>query len=1268
MYLPLLRRTLLIVSLLTLTLSALGQNNPYNEVSIASPTVGSLGKFVEYPVNFHTGVPDITIPLYVVDCGNLKVPILLNYHASGLRVMEPSSWVGAGWSLSAGGFITRTVRGAPDERNTSTVFDQNKGYYSDKGYSSYYYINNNVQDWQAFAAGRSDGEPDKFFFNFGGYSGKFYFGDDQRPVLESKQDINITANYLNSGSISSFVVETPDGTQYNFGSNANGANSEITNPFTIGSGFIEGTAISTWYLNSIQSADSTTKIDFIYTPEQYSYYTISTPPIASTATTNTQDARLVKNYVNGVRLSQIVFDNGVVNLNPGAVRTDLSAFSIKDMADYVNTDAKALGTIDITNNKGFCQKFIFYTSYFQDATTAFPSMLGSQSILTDTRRLRLDSIQEVSCLVSGNITKPPFKFLYHGEKVPRRLCFAQDHWGFFNGATGNSSMIPTYTEITPTTNNTISGANRETGWPAMRGGTLYRITYPTGGYTQFEYEPNRVPVSGGIPTYSNVLSNSIGFDGSNPILKTQTVTLAGGIYKGGIINSNNGSNASFYVYNPATGEYPMYVSASPGNTNTDQRFIGAGTYTIAIYKDCTTPGSMVGVGANGYLDLYTGTTGPPDTIVGGLRIKQMIQHDHLRNTDEVTDYSYTVNGISSGVLFGRPTYVQLLRNDNVAQYGNWSPAGGYTQSCSAAGCVSCNNFTYFKSGGTLQPLSTTNGYHIGYKEIKVSKPGQGYSIYRYNTDMPYGAAVSSVAIKEVNRTLCDYSTPNYPPRPEEFQYNRGTIKDELHFAQNGKLLKEVNYYNTYSQPSDSTPAFLATSIDGKYLGTFYDLFSIKKISTKTVQTDYSEQDPIDYVSTVTVTDYTSPYHTQAVKTATVNSVGDSLITRLKYAADYRYASCDAGYTCPTSYKSECNSCLATYSSAQTACSGQGSSCYTNAYLNYQKCLITARVNFSTCRINFYSPVGTFATCQNTARSNADDNLKPLLAMQLTGRNPIIELTKWSNNRLLRADFYHYSLEPGSTFKCYPVQIDKIEIATPSTNFSNSAAIGNTVTIDSRYQPQSTAAYKNGKLVLFKETDGKPISYIYDYLGQYPVAVIQGATEDQCAYTSFEATGQGNWTTVPNSGTTDNNALTGRRVYIFNGNNNISKAGLISSKTYIVSYWTRNSSPYSITGTQGTATKGVTVNGWTYFEHRITGINFFLIGNSGVIDELRLYPEGALMTTYTHDPLVGITTITDKNGQLLYYDYDPLGRLKSIQDREGNIKSYHDYQYQSSFVQ
>ena len=77
---------------------------------------------------------------------------------------------------------------------------------------------------------------------------------------------------------------------------------------------------------------------------------------------------------------------------------------------------------------------------------------------------------------------------------------------------------------------------------------------------------------------------------------------------------------------------------------------------------------------------------------------------------------------------------------------------------------------------------------------------------------------------------------------------------------------------------------------------------------------------------------------------------------------------------------------------------------------------------------------------------------------------------------------------------------------------------------------------------------------------------------------------------------------------------------------------------------------------------ITGTTF-AISLSGQIDDVRFYPALAQMTTYTYDPLVGITSSTDANGQTTYYEYDGLQRLMNIKDQYGNIVKHMDYHYQ-----
>lgn len=1261
MFLKYCSRSAIVILLLFLygAAAAQSQSSAYDRISIASPTAASLGKVVDYPVNYHTGVPEVAIPLYTVTCGPLNLPIALSYHASGLRVIEPAGWAGAGFAVDAGGIITRTVRGAPDEHNTSTIASQNKGYFSDRGYPNYYY-NGAVQDWTAFAQGRSDGEPDLFFFKVPGYSGKFYFKDDNQVVLMPKQDIKIVPVYSGTGSISALTLTVPDGKRYFFGAVGAAANADITNPFT-SSGYNEGTAISAWYLNKIQSADSTAEINLTYTAEHYSYCTISTKPIYSSDPVSTPDASLIKNYVNGYRLNQIISRNDTVTFVPGAVRTDLSAFSIKDFTDYVNTEATALGSIKISNGNGLNKKYTFYTSYWLDTTTPLPSMLAATAITTDQKRLRLDSLKEST--FTGDITNPSYVFSYYSEKVPRRLTFAQDHWGFYNGATGNTRMIPPITE----NGNLImtGGANRDAAWPAMRGGALYKITYPTGGWLQYDFEPHRLHVSSSVPLYDDVLSISIGYDGSNPRHKEFDTVLANGDYRVTLNNTTLGSYADLYIINNATNEIACWLTTNTADKQSAVELVHLdyGSYNVQINKDCTNPtGVMTGVGANGGLEIYAGNAPSLDTIIGGLRVKRSSLHDHLKNTDNITDYSYDNNGQSTGFLFSVPVYIQLVRNDLIQSVGYWSPGTGFTATCSAPGCITCNNFSYYRSGNSLQPMSTSQGAHFGYSQVKVSKPSNGYSIYRYLTNHSPSYFFSSVAVTDVDRTVCAYSAPNYPAAPEEFDYIRGLLSDELDFAENGKLLKEVNYAHYFSAPMDSTPAFLATVVGSQTLGTFYWDYTVKEVSNPIVTTMYS-QDSSSYVSSTVTTDFASPYHCQPTKISNINSKGDSLISKIKYGADLRAPGCDVLYTCPSLYRGDCNSCLATYSTAQINCSGQGSLCYSNAYLTYLQCLNTARANFSSCSYTAYGASGAYTTCLRTARTNAGTDLNPIYAMQATGRVPVIEYSTFNGNKLLTSTYNGYSANPFSYYDVHPTKISKIELTAPTTSFTPVAVSGTALTKDAKYIDKSSATYKTGNLATIVATDGPPVAYLWDYDGEYTTAIVNNAADTDVSYTSFEANSKGNWTYsgVP---VTDPQPITGVLIYTFNGSNNITRTGLQSAKTYILSYWTKNASAYTISGTVGAAVKGSTVNGWTYFEHKITGVTSVSVGSTGSVDELRMYPDDAQMKTYTYSQGIGCTSACDENNQIQYYQYDGLGRIICVRNMDGYILNYYQYKMQS----
>jgi YD repeat-containing protein len=58
-----------------------------------------------------------------------------------------------------------------------------------------------------------------------------------------------------------------------------------------------------------------------------------------------------------------------------------------------------------------------------------------------------------------------------------------------------------------------------------------------------------------------------------------------------------------------------------------------------------------------------------------------------------------------------------------------------------------------------------------------------------------------------------------------------------------------------------------------------------------------------------------------------------------------------------------------------------------------------------------------------------------------------------------------------------------------------------------------------------------------------------------------------------------------------------------------------------------------------------------------------YPAN-LITTYTYQPEIGVSTITDPKGYTMYYRYDGLGRLDSVKDADGNVLSKNEYHYKN----
>lgn len=70
---------------------------------------------------------------------------------------------------------------------------------------------------------------------------------------------------------------------------------------------------------------------------------------------------------------------------------------------------------------------------------------------------------------------------------------------------------------------------------------------------------------------------------------------------------------------------------------------------------------------------------------------------------------------------------------------------------------------------------------------------------------------------------------------------------------------------------------------------------------------------------------------------------------------------------------------------------------------------------------------------------------------------------------------------------------------------------------------------------------------------------------------------------------------------------------------------------------------------------------FMGGHKVLIDDIRLVTRDARVTTYTHEPHVGVTSIIDENNQTVFYEYDDFGRLRAAFDTDGNLLQANQYQ-------
>lgn len=484
-----------------------------------SPDAFSITKYGDVPVNEFTGMVNSNIPLYTYRAGQLELPISINYVGAGIRVDEVSTWTGINWTLSAGGVITRNVNDIADETSSTrvTLSDTELQDYSDNtfdGTTKGAFIRNLMDNEQI------DSEADIFQFSFPGGSGSFYFDENFEPrqvKYDKEIKIELTGfpgetNKERLLNYKEIVITTTDGVKYYFG----GTVIEQTSRRYVVNGSVTGQdtslAVTAYYLTKIEhpingvilfeyTTDSTTKIipmqriekmkrrilhPFEKSCGSLSYPGESCPGIQpfcfnyipdegyaidyTTISTRVENSRYLQRIYSPYNTEEILFNSQSV---------DNMHFK------------RVLNDIEIKKNTGTPFKTIDfeYTPFTQSQSQFGYSDVTKRFFL---KKIIFDKDNPIADNTQFGRRNEVYTFEYNNySQLPERFSYSQDYLGFYNGKS-NTSAVPDNLIFNP--DNLTLFADRTPNFSNASLGTLTKIFYPTGGYTNFEYEGRKAKV------------------------------------------------------------------------------------------------------------------------------------------------------------------------------------------------------------------------------------------------------------------------------------------------------------------------------------------------------------------------------------------------------------------------------------------------------------------------------------------------------------------------------------------------------------------------------------------------------------------------------------------------------------------------------------------------------------------------------------------------------------------------------------------------------
>jgi len=884
-------------------LFAQSTNTPKPDFVPKSPEAAAFLKYGEYPVDLSTGVPGISIPLYTIDTKDFKLPISLDYHASGIKVNQEATWVGLGWNLNAGAQVILSPRDEIDENNlyVDEIPDAD-------GLINYFKLHPYKHEAIASISPELDKSrvKDIYVFSSPTVNGSFYIKN-----FSSNEVVTIPPNAFKVDLIGNdranlkFKITDSQGNIYTLN----------TTESSVRSMTHSDRYISAWYVDEIKTP-SNNKITFVYQNDG-----------VLTDKSFSQRVEITKKTTYGSTCTSPVTTNTVGAVIDENSNTETTLKKIKEI--YFNDGksrilfTKNIGRQDLFN--GATNGYLSKIEIQQIAFDGFESIKGytfeysyfnTGSTYND-KRLRLDRLTNL-------FGENEEEFIYSTISLPNKTSKGQDYFGYNNGMTNNIDLIPKHYLSAPYPTE-VGKADRSVSTSVIQAGILKEIHYRTKGWTRFNYENNQFYGVDIFNKYVPVIVNSNLIQGTGG---TVPVKEGPGPDDGNIcLNTNPEDCVNYvsipYVANNATGTLTFKLNKPVGDNPTLLKYHYAKVRIFSGSSMVYNSGSLVGQEYNVSISLpqsgtievevygkyysvqnlqlkYVNNDETLKNVLGaGLRIKNIENYDDNNSLLLKKEYDYSdINDASrtSGKLINEMTTTFSTKTFTNYNY--------YTCDVEGAICMPGLN-----SQGTYSISSNSRfgieGNSVVYKYVKEkqvdikNQTNNGFTQYEFTTggdEIPLGSPAVQISTtwkrgkalsKKIYKTI---AANNYIVEEEKNTYFEDNSNTSFYVGFKMFRNSTTNIRENSSDPFTPTcPYFLDGGIE--VLQSIEPvsfrvplLWYYQKASQKSSYFYNSSNSLIGTVVTTTNFNY-NPSHLQLSSQTTTNSKGEVLESKYFYAGD-----------------------------------------------------------------------------------------------------------------------------------------------------------------------------------------------------------------------------------------------------------------------------------------------------------------------------------------------------------------------------------------------